>query len=274
MSQNSSRNESDNKGHWGGNPFAAPGVEVDEIRRDGEYGLLPEPNRLPAGAGLAWIKEGWALMQGHIGAWIGMGVVFFLFMLALALVPIVGAFVQMLLTPVFLAGAMLACRAKEQEGEMSFTHLFAGFSNREGTLMMLGVIYFLIVVFIVVILATGVALTVGLDAFETFDNSGGSVLLILLAGLFLALFLVPLALAQWLSPPLVALHEDLTAWEAYKLALRGVLRNLLPLTVFGIVFTVLCVLALIPLGLGLLLLWPLSFCTFYAAYRDIFIRQS
>jgi hypothetical protein len=35
---------------------------------------------------------------------------------------------------------------------------------------------------------------------------------------------------------------------------------------------VIFLLALIPLGLGLLLVIPLAFCVFYAAYRDIFVR--
>jgi uncharacterized membrane protein len=276
MSQNSSQNESGNKGHWGGNPFAAPGAEVDEIRRGGEYGLLPEPNRLPAGVGLAWISEGWALMQGHIGAWIGIGVVFFIFSLILAFVPFIGSLVQMLIAPVLCAGMMLACRAKEEGEDVSVSHLFAGFSNRVGALMLLGVIYFLIILFAVAIMGFVAALTVGFGAsLSTLNsNSGASVLVIVLVGLILALFLVPLALAQWLSPPLVALHEDLTAWEAYKLALRGVLRNLLPFTVYGIVLTVLSVLTVFTLGLGLLILFPLCFCTLYAAYRDIFIRQT
>jgi uncharacterized membrane protein len=289
MSQNSSQNESGNKGHWGGNPFAAPGVEVDEIRKSGEYGLLPEPNRLPAGVGLAWISEGWALMQGHIGAWIGMGVVFFLVSFVLGLVPFFGAIALALLTPVLLAGTALACRAKEQEGEMSFTHLFAGFSNRVGALMMLGVIYFLIAFSIGLIFAVVAGLMVGfgalsmgaLSAMLNADSGGsllavggGMLLVFLLSLLVLALFLIPLIIVQWLSPPLVALHEDLTAWEAYKLALRGVLRNLLPFTVYGIVITVLSVLTVFTLGLGLLILFPLCFCTIYAAYRDIFIRQT
>jgi hypothetical protein len=275
MSQDSSQNngESDDKARWSGNPFAAPGVEVDEVRQSGEYALLPEPNRLSAGAGFAWVKEGWALMQGHMGAWIGMGFIFFIFMFGIAFVPLIGSFVQILLTPVFLAGTMLACRAKEQGGDIFFSHLFAGFSNRTGDLMLLALFYFLVSIFIAVVSVIVIALTVGFGALKTVDSGGGGVLFTLLMVLFLALFFVPLVLAQWLSPPLVALHEDLKAWEAYKLAIRGVLRNLLPFTVLGIAFTVLGVLALIPLGLGLLLLWPLSFCTFYAAYRDIFIRQ-
>jgi uncharacterized membrane protein len=258
------------KKRWGGNPFAAPGTEVDEIREAEENALLPEPNRLAAGAGITWIREGWELMQGYMGVWIGMGVVWFIILVVLQLVPFLGPIAQVLLTPVFTAGMMLACRARERDEDVRFTHLFAGFSNRMGALMLLGLIYFLIVMFVVMIMGFIIALSVSAVKLSNIATSGiGPLWWVFLLG---ALFFIPLILAQWLSPQLVALHEDLAAWEAFKLAMRGVLRNLLPFTVLGIAFFGLNILALIPLGLGLLLLIPLSFCIFYAAYRDIFIR--
>jgi uncharacterized membrane protein len=249
-------------------------VEVDEIRGElGEHTLLPEPNSLSAGAGISWIMEGWSLMQGSMGAWIGMGVVWFLILFALGLVPIIGGLAQMLLTPVFIAGLAMACRAKEQDEEVFFNHLFAGFSNRMGSLMTLGLIYFLFVLFFVMIMVVVLLLMVGPDSLRGISTPGAIAIDSLWWVILLScLVFIPLVLVQWLAPQLVALHAELSAWEAFKLAVRGMLHNLLPFTVSGIAFSVLGMLAMIPLGFGLLLLIPLGFCTFYAAYRDIFIR--
>jgi uncharacterized membrane protein len=277
MSQNSSRNSegSSNKERWSGNPFAAPGVDVDELHSEtGENALLPEPNRLSAGAGITWIREGWALMRGHMGAWIGMGVVWFLIVFFMQLVPFIGPFAQIFLMPVFIAGPMLACRAKEQGDDVRFSHLFAGFSNRMGVLMTLGLLYFLAILCITLIAAVPFAVLVDTasDLRSILDSPDMKQAMFLFL-IFFGIFIILLVPVQWLSPQLVALHEDITAWEAIKLVVRGILRNLLPFTVFGSAFSVLGILALIPFGLGLLLLIPLGFCTFYAAYRDIFIRR-
>jgi uncharacterized membrane protein len=229
--------------------------------------LLPEPNRFGAGTAFTWIREGWELMQGSMLAWIGIAFIWLAIMIPLQFVPFIGPLVQVLLTPVFIAGPMLACQAKERDEEVYVSHLFAGFSNRTGALITLALIYFLISLPIGIIVAVFFALSIGFG-----DTPSGSTILIGLLILLVFLFSISMALVQWLSPQLVVLHKDMTPWGAVKLAVRGILRNLLPFTVLGIVLTVLGILALIPLFLGLLLFMPLMFCVFYAAYRDIFVR--
>jgi uncharacterized membrane protein len=271
MAHDSLRN--DKKG-WGENPFAAPGTEVEEARGTEGSALLDVPNSLSAGRGIEWIREGWGLMQGSMGTWIGIGVIWFVITFVLQFVPILGPLALTLLMPVLIAGTMLACREKARGGDIGVGHLFAGFSNRLGTLMMLGVIYFLIVMFVSVIIVVCVGLTVGFSYFSYYSSGTFKFTPILLLPILLAcLFIIPLVLVQWLTPQLVVLHEELTAWEAYKLATRGVLRNILPFTVNGIIFFGIIILALIPLGLGLLITIPLTFCIFYAAYRDIFVAR-
>jgi uncharacterized membrane protein len=50
----------------------------------------------------------------------------------------------------------------------------------------------------------------------------------------------------------------------------GCLRNFIPFIVYGIVMTVLLIIALIPLGLGMLVWVPLAIASSYTAYRSIF----
>ncbi|MDR3158316.1 MAG: hypothetical protein LBU11_04750 [Zoogloeaceae bacterium] len=298
MPYDSSRNDKgDDKESWGGNPFAAPKAEVDEIRGEaGEYALLPESNRLAAGAGIAWIREGWALMRGHIWAWIGMGFLCMLILAVLQLISIpvsIRGFLQILSAPVFIAGLMLVCRAKEQNEDVRVLFLFAGFSKRTGSLLLLGLLDFLLLLLAVMLTSAGFFLLFKLALVYEFFAGGSRNVPFWQVILFLALFIfavIPFLIVQGLSPQLAALHEDMTAWGAFKLAVRGMLRNILPFLASGIAFFILpvVVLGIVFYALGnsaQILFWaqislclcasfliPFNYCVFYAAYRDIFIR--
>ncbi|MDR2626050.1 MAG: hypothetical protein LBC37_06925 [Zoogloeaceae bacterium] len=292
MAYDSSR---DDKKGWGGNPFAAPEAEVDEIRSEtGGYALLLEPNHLTAGAGITWIREGWALMRGHILTWIGMGFLCMLILAVLQLIhPSIGGFLQILFAPVFIAGMMLACRAKEQKEGVRLFHLFAGFSKRTGSLLLLGLFDLLMLFFAIMLTSVSFALLFRpAFAYDLFVGSSGLVPIwpVIFLGVFLMLTVIPFFIVQGLSPQLVALHEDLTAWGAFKLSVRGMLRNILSFVVSGIAFFILPTVVLgivfyaqdisvqtplsvqIPMVLCALFFIPFNFCVFYAAYRDIFIR--
>ncbi|MDR2625526.1 MAG: hypothetical protein LBC37_04265 [Zoogloeaceae bacterium] len=272
MTNDSLRND---KTIWGENPFAAPETEVEEARDEIEEGaLLSKPNSVATGRGIEWIREGWRLMQGSMGVWIGMvfawSLIMVIFVKTMPLMSFVGALIELLalvlLPPVFIAGLMLACHEKARGEDIHFGYLFAGFSNRMSTLMMLGLVSFLVSLPVSIVISVGFGLLVAASV-----TRGPGALSPMLPILLFSPFIIPLLIVMWLSPQLVALHEELTAWKAFKLAVRGMLRNILPFAVNGIAFLGLAMLAVIPLGLGLLLLIPLGVCTFYAAYRDIFI---
>jgi hypothetical protein len=88
----------------------------------------------------------------------------------------------------------------------------------------------------------------------------------LLVGLGL---LVPLMMAYWFAPPLVAL-SGLSAIAAMKLSFIACLRNMLPFLLYGLLVFLLALLAIVPFGLGLLVLGPTLMASMYVAYRDIF----
>jgi uncharacterized membrane protein len=75
----------------------------------------------------------------------------------------------------------------------------------------------------------------------------------------------------WWSPALVALH-DITPFEAMKRSLFACLRNWKALLVFGLLAIVICVVAIIPLGLGLLVAGPVLAISWWAGYREIFLE--
>jgi uncharacterized membrane protein len=84
-----------------------------------------------------------------------------------------------------------------------------------------------------------------------------------------AVLLLPLSMAWYFAPALIAIDEQ-GPMAAIGSSLMGCLRNALPLLTYGLIFIVLAILATIPIGLGWLVLLPVAITSTYAAYRDIF----
>jgi uncharacterized membrane protein len=70
---------------------------------------------------------------------------------------------------------------------------------------------------------------------------------------------------------LVAVH-NVTSLEAMKRSLFACLRNWRVLLVYGILAMAMCVVAIIPLGLGLLVAGPVLAISWWAGYRAIFVE--
>jgi uncharacterized membrane protein len=83
--------------------------------------------------------------------------------------------------------------------------------------------------------------------------------------------LLPVMMAMWFAPLLVVFHE-LGAWEAMKQSFSACLKNFLPFLWYGVLLLLLSLLAMIPLGLGFLVLWPVIVASLYTSYRDIYLR--
>ena len=82
-----------------------------------------------------------------------------------------------------------------------------------------------------------------------------------------AVFLV--SLAYWFAPALVTLQQ-LGPWQAIRTSLQAGLANWGAVLVSGLMLAVLAFIAMIPLGLGLLLWFPVLYVTAYTGWKDIF----
>jgi uncharacterized membrane protein len=60
------------------------------------------------------------------------------------------------------------------------------------------------------------------------------------------------------------------AVDAMRLSFFACLRNFLPFLVYGVISAALLLLAMIPLGLGLLIMIPTMTASLYVSYKDIF----
>jgi hypothetical protein len=236
---------------------SAPAARAKNAKRPQGDTLAAEPNRLAAKHGLGWWREAWRLFRKATGPWIGIGLVSFLILLILLLIPYnAGGLVYLLFSPVFTAGLMLGCRSLDSGGNLTFGHLFAGFRNDFGRLLTIGAINLL-----------GYLVIVGVTVLSAGSGSAQVAMLGPSAGFLLG---IPLTISMWFAPTLVVLH-GLTVLEAMKLSFRGCgLCNVLPWLLYGLVGYVLAIFAVLPLGIGLVMLIPVYFCSLYASYRDIF----
>jgi uncharacterized membrane protein len=265
------------------NPYAPPRAELTPERGPQAEEILTGPHAVPIGHGWDWIGRGFWHFRTNPWAWILIMVAYFLVSLVVSLVPFVGAIAVYLVMPVLTGGLMLGAYAQGHGERLGFHHLFAGFSNQTGPLLAAGVLYLVGIV----LAAIPALLLVGIPTMRTmagmdpaaFDQhqqfmageieglmGGPNVVLAILVA---ALLMIPVAMAYWFAPALIAI-DGLNAWPAMKLSFRGCVKNILPFLLYGIAGLVLIVLGSIPVLLGLLVVMPTLTASIYTAYRDIF----
>jgi len=233
-------------------------------------GTPGEGRAVAAGQGWAWIVDGFNLFKRYPGLWIGIGILLFVILIVLAIIPVLGMLATWLIMPVFTGGLMLGCQSIQRDGPLEVAHLFAGFKSQTRSLLIVGALGLggMIVVMVPVLLITGGGAFFGATRGDAAGVAmvGGSFVLALLVGLALSL---PLYMALWFAPALVALR-GVAPVAAVKLSFMGCLRNIVPFLIYGLAMLVLGIAATIPLALGWLVLGPVLIASVYAAYRDIY----
>lgn len=227
------------------------------------------------GRGWQWITAAFQLFRRNPLVWVVLNLVLLLIGVGLSVLPVIGAYVLYLLTPVFLGGIMVAAKDLEAGQDIEIAHLFHGFRHNAAHLVTVGGVYLVGQVVI-----SGVMLTVGGPEFQEAAKAGFGALdasaltpegarRVLQAMLVGTLLFVPLAMAVWFAPALVIL-DDQPGFQALWTSLLACLRNALPLLLYSIVSSVLLLFAVIPFGLGLILWIPVMLLTIYTSYRDVF----
>jgi uncharacterized membrane protein len=250
------------------NPYAPPAAPVsDPAQEADESAFIPNGRGVAAGRGWSWIAEAWGLFKESPLIWIVNFLVFIFILIAIELVPLIGGIVGLLLAPVLSAGIMIGARAVHQGEALEVGHLFAGFRDRTGPLVIVGLLYLVgtSVIVLAMIMLVGVSV-VGAVAGGSLEAMGAGLLLGILVAAALS---VPLVMAYWFAPALVALN-GYTALEAMKTSFSACLKNVMPFLVYGLVGLVLAVVATIPALLGWFVLAPVFMASMYTSYRDIF----
>ncbi len=248
------------------NPFLVPAA--GEGRSGG--GFDPDGRTVDAGRGIEWLKQGWQLFMKNPGIWIAIAVILLVIMIVLQYIPLIGGLAANFLSPVFAGGILLGCKSLSEGGEFGIDTLLAGFKEKAGSLVLVGVFYLvgmIAILAVVFFIGGGAALTGGLVG-------RGPGVGIALGGFFIAMLvflalLVPLVMAIWFAPALVV-FRDVAPLAAMKSSFSACLKNIVPFLVYGVIAFVLFIVALIPFGLGLLVMVPVAMGSLYASYAEIF----
>lgn len=220
------------------------------------------------------MREAWQIFIARPLLWLVVAIIYVILLSVSVFLPIVNLLFG-LINLFFVAGVAYIAYQIDVGEETSIGDLFIAFQQNAGQ----QVVLFLLSVVGVVLLMIPMALMMffaAMSGMASGDNpnilmssaSLGFWLLSLLA----MMFFIPLVMAIWLAPILILFHE-LSAWTAMKLSFKACLRNILPMFVLGVVLMICGVIALIPFGLGYLVMLPVSLIVTYVAYKDILIGQ-
>jgi hypothetical protein len=248
---------------------------------------------VPAAQGWQWVKRGFALFGRAPLGWILAAISYWMVMTLVGILPYLGVAAALVLTPVFSVSFMAMSREVERGGRLELPLLFAGFRAQLPALVTLGAIYLALVILILAatqIVDDGVLMRwmlLGRRPSPEDAEAGG----VGAAALAACALFVPVILAFWFAPVLVAWH-GMPAAKALFFSFFAALRNWPAFLVYGVSLAVVAGLApgilfsALAVGMqgsrsaaGMLQLFalvvvvtllPAIYASIYASYRDVF----
>lgn len=223
-----------------------------------------------AGRSVEWFKAGWDLFLENPGVWIANTVIMLVAVLLLGMIPVLGQIAVLLAMPIAAGGLILGCKSLREGGDLRVEHLFEGFQRHGGSLAIVGLLYA-----VGGMLAFGAAFLIGGSGAiggaitQGWPGAGIAVGSFALGMLVLLVLFVLLGMAYWFAPALVVLR-GLAPFDAMKASLAACLQNFVAFLVFGVLLSVAFFVALLPMGLGLIVLAPVMVGAAYASYLDVF----
>lgn len=233
--------------------------------------------KVTPGRGWQWVQEGFQLFLRSPMQWIIMSLVLAGVMFVLSRLPYVGVPLIYLLSPVPVAGMMVACRHLESGREVSVNYLLWGFREGAVHLVTLGGVFVVAQILIGALVSnlagpeaqqlilSGAVLDPKAVSLETANRLFSA----MMVGMML---MVPVALMLWFAPVLVVL-DGVPATRAMVLSLRGCLANVLPTMFYGFAMMLLLMLVMISLGFGVFVWLPVAVASTYRSYTEIFARE-
>lgn len=227
--------------------------------------LLTEPNVVSASIGVNWLTDAWQIFRGNMGLWIGASV----FYIVMMIIPILGYIAQLLMA-FFIAGVSYMAHKEVMGQPVDFGDVFIGFQKNTVQLFILILLNLVMLIICVVVLFILFRL-LGVSSYDVVTTSKipMSFWLVCLVGM---LIFIPYAMALWLAPTLIILH-NMRAIDAIRLSLKACIKNIGAFFVFGLVGFLMLIAAIIPLGLGLFFAVPVLMLTYYTSYRSMLTNQ-
>lgn len=222
--------------------------------------------------GINWFQKGWILFKKAPITLVFMTLVFSLFYLV-GLNTVVGQYIVALLAPVLAGGVFLAIDKTYRGDKIHFEDLFAVFKDKNllKQCLVIGAIGMGVVTLTLIFqnmpTSDHMMRSIGGDSRNVYDGtpfSLGSFLTKLLSWIWTISLLFGVAL--------VAIKR-VEAIPALKSSIAAVLSNFFPLVIFYLIAFILTFIAVLPFGLGLLILMPIVLCSNYCLFRTIYLES-
>lgn len=229
---------------------------------------LPTPASVTPAQALRWLATGWRIFTANPGVWVVQALILFVILAALGFLPFLGWAAAPVAFPLLVGGLLAGAHAVEQGQPLRIDHLFEGLRRHPGNLLMVGGFHLLGTLIAAAVggsalFAGGAAAGLGGVGFA----AGGLMLGVLVFSLLSALLVMALSFA-----PALVMLQNVAPLDAMKLSALACLRNLLTFGLLAVMLYVLVWLALIPAGLGMLVLVPVLAGALLAAWRDTFAQ--
>lgn len=228
-----------------------------------------EIRQVPAKNAWLWTVQGFQLFRENPAMLIILLLIYLAIIIPISLLPVVGSVLSALIAPVFSAGLMWGCQALYNKQDLEINHLFDGFKHNAGQLVAIGGFYMLSLLIIAIFVVMSLdkpTIELLMKGKPVSPEQANAMLLPILTAMLL---LVPVLMAYWYAPVLASLN-NLNAIDAMKLSFKACAKNFIPFFLYSLIFMGLLMIALIPAGLGLIVVVPLLMTSLYISYIDIF----
>ncbi len=254
------------------NPYSAPESQVENVNANGEV-VFCEAKKLTAGQGSRMVADAWAIYKVSPFKWSFIALALVALIVALNDIPLAGSlFSPLIYTPLY-AGLLIGASEIEKGGKLKFSHLFSAVKANGK-----GIFGLAVVVSILGLIAVALAFSfLGSDLFmaaymgkeidpETFKIDPPNMII---GGIILFVSMALYTMLSWFATPLIVLQSK-GVFQALAMSFKASLKNWLPLTVYGLIMAFWMIVAVIPVGLGLLIMIPILTITIYTSYRRVF----
>ena len=216
--------------------------------------------RIPASRAVDWYKQGWALFSKDMKTWVLMALVMGMGGFVLNFLPILGQIVILVLLPALIAGLLYSAQQANAGKPLKLEYLWKVLldARKRNEFLALGGILFALaaLVGIISVVFVGDSLLRGATA-----GVGGMLFLLIVGFASFVLFYFTTALM---------LFRELSLFDALKMCVSTAVTQVLPLLVLFLMYSVLSLVAVIPLGLGMLVLIPVTVGAVFVSYQEIF----
>ncbi len=233
----------------------------------------PAPGDVVPGHALDWLAAGWRIFMKAPLVWALQALMFFVIIAALGMLPFLGWAAAPMVLPVLVAGMLSGARTLDRGDTLRVGQLFDGLRQHAGNLMLVGLFHLLGLLLAALGAAAigGSAMLTGAAASAVGGLAGAGIAAggMMLGVVVFTMLWALLMMALWFAPALVMLH-DVAPLDAMKLSARACFHNLLAFIVLAALLYVLVWVAMIPAGLGMLVLIPVIAGALYAAWKETF----